>query len=106
VPGLLTCPHLKANAQQPDSLQKACESSHQLLLGVAAVLAAGVEAAVVLLPDDPEVLLAEALESLDSLLADSDFPLVSVCFSSVFFAEPVLPPLFLKSVTYQPPPFN
>lgn len=50
---------------------------------------------------------ADGVEALDSDLADPDFPDVSVCFSSVFLADPValLPPP-LKSVTYQPPPFN
>lgn len=48
---------------------------------------------------------ALALEDDSETVAPDDSPDVTSCFDSVFLLMPALP-LFLKSVTYQPPPFN
>ena len=48
---------------------------------------------------------ALALEDDSETVAPDDSPDLTSCFDSIFLLPPA-PPLFLKSVTYQPPPFN
>ena len=103
--------HIKDNANPVQSLQGIVRIANQLLLLVdgAGVLAdAGALAGA--LEEAPEALAALPSALLFSVLAGSDeppLPEVSDCFESVFLTGAVvlLPPL-LKSVTYQPPPFN
>ena len=46
-----------------------------------------------------------AIEGDSEAVDPDDSPDLTSCFDSVFLLFPELP-LFLKSVTYQPPPFN
>ena len=91
----------RCNAFQPGvpTRRSTSQTSAQVLLDAGVLDVAG--AAV---PVDEAALVPDFV---DSDFADSDFPPVSFCVLSAFFAAPavLLPPL-LKSVTYQPPPFN